>query len=263
MFGEGKTVTTKPPPCLKFLSWNLDGLDEKNLERRTKAVVETIIKLEPDVVFFQEVVPISAAILESELPEYKCIKSGEENYFTMTMLRVFTIFYDKHQIIDYPQTMMGRNLLVTEAHISKVKFQLLNTHLESTADHSETRKEQLKAAFDVCSRFNDDYTVIFGGDLNLRDGEARVPCDFYDLWEFCGSSPEFRYTWDMKRNTNHCSFGKFKPRCRFDRVYIRHSIPKRVRPKHFALTGFQKVPNTQSFPSDHWGIIAIFFLSHF
>ena len=58
----------------------------------------------------------------------------------------------------------------------------------------------------------------------------------------------------MTRNTNTELAGRFKPRCRFDRAYLRQSAPPSVRPKFFGLIGLEKVCSTQSFPSDHWGI---------
>lgn len=263
LFGEGMAVTTEPPPRMKLLTWNLDGLDVKNLKKRTRAIIKWIQKHEPDIVFFQEVIPESAEYFQTKLPEYKCVKGGDEDYFTMTLLRVFTIFYDNHYVINYPNSLMGRNLLVTEAHMGKLKFQFLNTHLESTKDHSAERKNQLKIAFEKSMSFNSDYTVIFGGDLNLRDNEVCIPPNFFDLWEYCGSPSQFKYTWDMTKNTNNSSnFGKFKPRCRFDRVYFRYCSSKKTTPKHFALVGSEKVPQTQSFPSDHWGVVVLFDLNH-
>lgn len=58
----------------------------------------------------------------------------------------------------------------------------------------------------------------------------------------------------MTRNTNTEMSGRFKPRCRFDRTYLRQAEPPCVRPKFFGLIGLEKVAGTQSFPSDHWGI---------
>lgn len=254
---------------MKFITWNLDGLDDKNLKKRTRAVIKLIQKHEPDIVFFQEVIMETCEYFERKLPEYKCIRgtlgefgSSEGHYFTLTLLRVFTIFYDRHYIVDFPGSCMKRNLVITEAHMGKLKLQLVNTHLESTQEHSAERVNQLKAAFNECKKFGDDYTVIFGGDLNLRDRETQTPAGFFDLWEFCGSPKEFKFTWDMTKNTNHSNFEKFKPKCRFDRVYFKFSEPKRAKPKHFALVGFEKVPSTQSFPSDHWGVVVLFDLDH-
>lgn len=56
--------------------------------------------------------------------------------------------------------------------------------------------------------------------------------------------------------------GRFKPRMRFDRVYMRQATPPVITPRHFGLLGLEKAPGTQSFPSDHWGIIVHFEVQH-
>lgn len=54
-------------------------------------------------------------------------------------------------------------------------MRLLNTHLESGADFSDTRTIQLKECFDQLSCWDDGETfVVFGGDLNLRDKEVPL-----------------------------------------------------------------------------------------
>ena len=50
------------------------------------------------------------------------------------------------------------------------------------------------------------------------------------------------------------NFGKFRPRCRFDRIYLRDSLPTTAAASHFGLIGLQKITDTQAFPSDHWGL---------
>ena len=49
-------------------------------------------------------------------------------------------------------------------------------------------------------------TVLFAGDLNLRDKElAEIggpPAGVEDLWQRTGSRKECQYTWDMTRNHN-------------------------------------------------------------
>lgn len=37
-------VTEEAPKNFVFMTWNIDGLDEKNLKKRTKAVARTIEK---------------------------------------------------------------------------------------------------------------------------------------------------------------------------------------------------------------------------
>ena len=54
--------------------------------------------------------------------------------------------------------------------------------------------------------------------------------------------------------TLQANFGKFRPRCRFDRIYLRDSSPSTVTATQFGLIGLQKITDTQAFPSDHWGL---------
>ena len=113
---------------------------------------------------------------------------------------------------------MYRHLLAVQAHSGSVVMDLLNTHLESTKDHAEERKKQLEQCFGLMSRRPADRSVIFGGDLNLRDPELRslggVPAPARDVWEQLGSREEVKWTWDLQRNTNKEMPGKWKPRCR-------------------------------------------------
>lgn len=252
----------KPPPEMTFMTWNIDGLNLHNLKKRTKAVCMIIFEHSPDVVFLQEVIADTFSYIENKLPEYKCIASGDGDYFTATLLRRFTVYYDSHKILEYPGTSMGRNLLVTEAHMGSLQVSLLNTHLESTADFASERVRQLQFCLKEVAAIAHHRTVIFAGDLNLRDKElvlcGGLPQNMIDLWEAGGSRAECRYTWDMTRNTNTEFAGRFKPRCRFDRAYVRQTSPPCVRPKYFGLVGLQKVFGTQSFPSDHWGILVHF-----
>ena len=61
----------------------------------------------------------------------------------------------------------------------------LTSHLESTAEHTTERKRQLKIGFSRMTASLPDCTVVFGGDLNLRDKEVcscigcSLPCDFF------------------------------------------------------------------------------------
>ena len=71
---------------------------------------------------------------------------------------------------------------------------LLNTHLESTADHAEERMRQLEKCLDIMTKRPEDRTVILGGDLNMRDKEITsvggLPAGTRDVWEQLGSRPE-------------------------------------------------------------------------
>jgi hypothetical protein len=79
----------------------------------------------PDVVFFQELVPETFSYIEDKLPEYMCIAGNTADYFTATLLRKFTVYYDSHNIIQHAGSQMMRNLLTVEVITTDVIFHLL------------------------------------------------------------------------------------------------------------------------------------------
>lgn len=104
-----------------------------------------------------------------------------------------------------------------------------------------------------------------------------LPKGVYDLWESTGSRKECLYTWDCLRNSNLKMNAKFKPRCRFDRLYFRqpthsqqvvekpsaksepvnHSTTDAkltLTPVYFELEGLEKLKSCGRFCSDHWAI---------
>lgn len=254
---ESGVLTTQAPTQLTFVTWNIDGLDQKNLKRRTRAVIETVQKVAADIVFLQEVVPETFSYFESKLTNYECFAAKQQDYFVATLLRKGRVYHDKVKVVEYPTTRMGRHLLAIRAHCGSVVMDLYNTHLESTTEHAQERMKQLEQCFDIINRRPSHSTVLFAGDLNMRDKELSsvgLPGGVVDVWECLGSRPEAKYTWDMTRNTNLEWAGRFKPKCRFDRVYIRSSEAKNMAPQQFGLLGLEKVEATQSYPSDHWGI---------
>ena len=163
---ESGMLTTQAPTQLTFVTWNIDGLDQKNLKRRTRAVIETLNNVGADIVFLQEVIPETFSYLESKLTNYDCYAAKQENYFVATLLRRGRVYYDKHKVIDYPTTRMYRHLLAVRAHCGNVVMDLLNTHLESTTEHAQERMKQLEQCLDIMNRRPSNSTVIFAGKLN-------------------------------------------------------------------------------------------------
>ena len=86
-----------------------------------------------------------------------------------------------------------------------------------------------------------------------------VPSGLADVWESTGRRREAQYTWDLQRNDNLDWTQRFRPRCRFDRVYYRPT--DHLRAVYFELVGLERLSRfngCQRFPSDHWGILAHF-----
>ncbi|GFT07532.1 tyrosyl-DNA phosphodiesterase 2 [Nephila pilipes] len=202
-------------PVLRFITWNIDGLDEKNLMLRTKAVCKTILNEQADIVFVQEVVPTSAEYFLKNLTDYHCLFGNEVGYFIGTFLKKSTVSYTDFKIIDF-NTRMMRNALKINAVYQNRNLILINSHLESTVEGCDERKEQLQLMFKEVLATPDDTTTIFAGDLNLREKELNklggLPAGIEDLWIACGQRKECAYTFDMTRNDNLIINGKFKPR---------------------------------------------------
>ncbi|GBM97230.1 Tyrosyl-DNA phosphodiesterase 2 [Araneus ventricosus] len=137
---------------------------------------------------------------------------------------------------------------------------LFNSHLESMLRGANARKMQLRKIFKEILASPDDTTAIFGGDLNSRDKELTqlggLPAGIEDLWIACGSRRESEYTFDLTLNDNLIMDGQ--PRCRFDRIYVRHSSPRQLEPTYFGLIGLERLHPQGCFPSDHWGILSRF-----
>ena len=55
-----------------------------------------------------------------------------------------------------------------------VDCQLMTSHLESTKTSADERKRQLKIALEKMRTGDSTKTIIFGGDLNLRDKEVTL-----------------------------------------------------------------------------------------
>ena len=80
-------------------------------------------------------------------------------------------------------------------HCGNVVMELLNTHLESTAKCAYQRMRQLKECFNIVTQRPQDRTVIFAGDLNLREVSriGGLPVRVMDVWEELGSRYEVKF----------------------------------------------------------------------
>lgn len=257
------------PHRIRVMTWNIDGLDHNSIDLRTKAVCQIIDREKPHVVFLQEVVAETLEIIRQKCVHYRCVVGRftadddvlDGEYFVVILLRNDAVKYSSHEVLPFHSSKMGRVLLTVQATVKGVSCTLMTSHLESTVSHTAERKRQLKTAFDVMRKQSN--TVVFGGDLNLRDKELQdiggVPAGVVDVWEVTGRRPEAMYTWDLQRNDNLDWSQRFRPRCRFDRLY--HLPADRLRAVYFELVGLERLSRfngCQRFPSDHWGIVAHF-----
>lgn len=251
---------------MKVISWNIDGLDPKNVELRTNNVCSIIKRAQADIAMLQEVTPVTLNLIQQNLEsDYHILHSGLSDYFTAILVHKKRIKLGNSRVFEFSSSSMGRKLQVVEVSFKKRhSLFILNTHLESTAEFSDVRKEQLRKCFRNINKIPTDTAVLFAGDLNLRDKEldeiGGIPPGIVDVWAEQGSRPEARYTWDMTRNDNLLWNGSFRPKCRFDRMYYRKSASQetQLRPAYFGLIGIERLLPHRCFPSDHWGLYAHF-----
>ncbi|XP_061183383.1 tyrosyl-DNA phosphodiesterase 2-like [Saccostrea echinata] len=247
---------------IRVLSYNIEGLVESTAETRTEEICNIIHRVDPHVVLLQEVIMDTLVILKEKCPEYIVIPARGNDYFVAIMLKMEDLDFQSYSVMPFENTRMGRNLLLARCRIKGVQFIFMTSHLESLLNCSEERKDQLVFCFEAMKSTPMDHTIIFGGDMNLRDRELTelggVPQGICDVWEATGSRPECRYTWDMAINTN-IDFGPNNPRFpaqkRFDRIYMRDSNPRTVNPVYFEFVGLEEISSIEEFPSDHWGLL--------
>ncbi|CAF1357402.1 unnamed protein product [Adineta steineri] len=174
----------------KVLSWNIDGLDEQEntIDIRTRGVIDVIKREEPDAVFLQEGIPIAFVLIRNLLPEYDSYTGNTEGYFVVILTRRELFKVQNFEIIPYPETNMGRNLLIVHTmYKNSTEIDLMTSHHESGTEDiaSKERMEQLKLCFKYMMDAPSHRIVLFGGDLNIREKELRkvgnVPSGIVDL----------------------------------------------------------------------------------
>ena len=193
---------------LKLLTWNIDGLDSKNVNKRTEAVCRKIKELQLDVLFLQEIIPNTLNILTRCLTEYQHFyKSNLLRYFHIISIRKSSLeVVGDYKIMDFPGTKMGRHLLTCQVQFGEISIYFLSSHIESMLNSAAERKCQLREVFAQMSTMKKGGDIcIFGGDLNVNDEEIQsvgVPDGIVDLWEACDSPEEHQHTWDTETNDN-------------------------------------------------------------
>ncbi|XP_076084598.1 uncharacterized protein LOC143055353 isoform X1 [Mytilus galloprovincialis] len=250
---------------IKLLSWNIDGLSEDSIKERTSAVISIINRERPDVVFLQEVILDTLEMLSRKCLDYTFMESGVECYFTVIMVKQNSVQVTDLKIIPFTSSKQGRTLQRVECTIKGLPCVLMTSHLESMKANSDERKHQMKRALHHVVNASRDRTVLFGGDFNVKDREIReikgLPKGVLDIWIETGRNKETQFTWDTSINTNlqWAENQDFKPKIRFDRIYMRHpKTHKVISPVSFQLIGKEKIPTCGLFPSDHWGLLVHF-----
>ncbi|CAM9429125.1 unnamed protein product [Sphacelaria rigidula] len=178
---------------------------------------------------------------------------SESTYFTIVFVRVSTVTVHDSSRIEFPNSLMGRDLTSVRCTFNRTPLLVMTSHLESEKDSSEERKDQFSQAMRALLEF-DEGPAIFAGDTNLREAEVKqekLVRQSGDMWQVCGADSEHRFTWDLLKNDN-LVLG-FQPRARYDRAFLNPKAKEGAR--SFALLGTERMaPPHSCFPSDHFGI---------
>lgn len=161
---------------VRVLSWNLDGLCSKALARRTDAAVSVIRNNAPHLVLLQEVVVDSLRQFRGALQAdyHVVIQRSSADYFCAILVHRSTGKITASGSEPFDNSVMGRGLVWANVRLKAMPRDCLvmTAHLESTKDYGESRKAQLREAWDRMRAAEGN--AIFAGDLNLRDREVSV-----------------------------------------------------------------------------------------
>ncbi|GMR53142.1 hypothetical protein PMAYCL1PPCAC_23337, partial [Pristionchus mayeri] len=244
---------------ISLLSWNIDGLDGNSLATRMTAVYKILSRISADFVFLQEVVERDIDKLLKLKKFYNVYFSNRQSMYFTAILVSNAFSVRNHEVIHFQNSGMDRTLQIIEGSLGPFQVFLLNTHLESMAEHSNKRRDQLVQCMNRIASISNEYPdalIFFGGDLNLRDKElSGIPSGFADAWLAAGSPKSEEFTWDTRTNTNKQSF--HGARCRFDRIFYKAQPLNKVA---FTLEGKQLIRTCLCYPSDHWAIHSVFSL---
>lgn len=187
--------------------------------------------------------------------------------------------------VRFPASRMHRAYISTSGELtaSGLRAAFLTSHLESLKESTDFRKAQLFRIFDRQRELVEKGVItVFAGDTNLR--EAEVPASdvvktvaaekrrqeggeapakrrrvttkdkFVDAWLAAGADAGEKFTWDMFRNDNLQFDAEFKPKARYDRVFMLWPKEMDVQVPSLKLVGKERLPSCGKFISDHWGV---------
>ena len=232
---------------MKLSSWNLNGLEDLNMDMRTEAAMfqlllgapieaafaEGFVANTPDIVLLQEVVERSYHA--HVVPHLKAAgfniypqSPTERSYFEVIAVRQKII---ESHYTPFAYSDQGRGL--TTLHLDGLT--IMTAHLESLKPGASMRIDQAQYVLEEMAKHPQ---CVFAGDTNLRD-EEWLGLDhgaIKDAWESVGSPKAQRFSWQQ---------GKYKTR--YGRIWT-HNLDV----SNFEVFGKENVEVINERPSDHY-----------
>ncbi len=235
---------------MKLVSWNLNGLEDKNIDMRTEAAMFTMLlgapiekaMMEgfkpntPDIIVLQEVV--SRTFYAHLTPHLQAAgftlfpnAPTERSYFEVIAVRtpIVESRYDR-----FAYTQQGRGL----SHVEINGLTIFTAHLESQKAGKSMRLDQ--AEFILGKMNAHQGACIFAGDTNLRKAEwqSLKADNVIDAFENVGSPKKHKTTWFRESY-----------KARYDRIWC-----KDISINSFETFGKNNVSGINETSSDHLGL---------
>ena len=102
------------------------------------------------------------------------MRTDYPRYYTAILLNKDTTAGLVQSWMPFETSNTGKSLLRVRLTVKGIPLLLMTSQLESTLEYSTERKQQLECAWNVMLEEPRDHTVIFGGDLNIRDKEVNI-----------------------------------------------------------------------------------------
>ncbi|XP_073422236.1 tyrosyl-DNA phosphodiesterase 2 isoform X3 [Dendrobates tinctorius] len=196
-----KTLNQEDESHITLLTWNVDGIDQSNLQERARGVCSYLALYSPDIVFLQEVIPPYYEYLKKRAVSYTIIAGNEDGYFIAIMLKKSRVKLLSQEMVPFPSTVMMRNLLI--ANVVKIGglpsnildiWELLGKPEHCRYTWDTKMNNNLKASYTCRLRFDrifyraaEDGSQVVPHSLDLVGTEkldcGRFPSDHWGL--FC------------------------------------------------------------------------------
>ena len=170
---------------------------------------------------------------------------------------------EKLAFIDFPQSQMGRCLILVDIQLNSTQTLRIGTvHLESM-NNRLSRSEQLK----ICQRIfetRSNAIHVLMGDFNFGDEDDEDSMHFrnlpgwIDVWKVLHQANDYRYTFDTELNLMNKPLKNHSDRSRCDRIIRKN---QKLLPKQIDIIGMDVIGHDKALPivvSDHFGLTAVF-----
>lgn len=239
---------------LRVLTLNI-WFGEAEREVRTAALIELLLRLEPEIVALQEMTAwvLKRLVAEKRLRARYWFSDRDAVSFSRYGVVVLSTVAPGSCDIWPLTSKMDRKLVDVRWTLPTGTLQLGAVHLESRRHNGATRLMQMAeaapflAAGDWC---------LWAGDFNFCHSfpeNDAIPPDFHDLWPLLhGTDPG--WTVDTERNSMTALEKQRTKRVRFDRILMAARKPG-WRPRAINLVGDRALA-PDLFLSDHFGLVA-------